>query len=258
MRIFLNAVARVSFAALLISVAIALVAGLGTRFGLWSYDRGLSGIFPWSLYAGIAAFALGLAWMATAFFAGAGAGALYAVTGFVGAIALLWVPLNDLYLERVAHALPPIHDISTDTEHAPAFVTGVPGARGSFAYDGQRQVRFDGRTYAAATLQKLYYGDLQPYSQLGTTPAKLFRRALAAARRMGWTIVAVAPAADGGRIQATDTTLLFGLTDDIVIRIEPAGIGLRLDIRSRSRDGQSDFGRDAARIRAYRKKLVAG
>jgi hypothetical protein len=254
----LHAVARLSLAALLVAGAIALVAGLGTRFGLWNYDLGLFGIFPFSIYAGMAAFALGLLWIVTALFIGGGRGALAAVIGFVGAIVLLWMPLDDYYRAKIEQTLPPIHDISTDTEHAPAFI--APVGRGQDippAYDGLKRVRYAGKTNTMETLQKLAYGDIKPSSQLQTTPARLFRRALAAARNMGWTIVAVAPNSQGGVIQATDTTLLFGQTDDIVLRIRPAGIGARLDIRSRSRVGESDFGRNASRIRAYYKALAA-
>jgi hypothetical protein len=253
---FLNAVARLSLAALFASIALALVAGLGTRLGIWNYDFGLFRIFPFFLYAGLAAFALGLVWMATALFTGAGGGALYAVVGFVGAIAVLWVPLDDLYLARIAHTLPPIHDISTDTGHAPGFIAAA-GQRIPPAYDGLQRLRFDGRISTVETLQKLSYSDVKPKQLLGTTPAKLFRRALAAARSLGWTIVAVMPGPEGGYIQATDTTLLFGLTDDVVIRVKPAGIGASLDIRSRSRVGGTDFGRNAARIREYMKTLAA-
>ena len=105
---------------------------------------------------------------------------------------------------------------------------------------------FLGRIYTTEALQKLYYGDIKSASILGITPAKLFQHALAAAQDMGWNIVAVAPDSSGGRIEATDATLLFGLTDDIVIRVRPAGIGARLDIRSKSRVGISDFGRNAS------------
>jgi uncharacterized protein (DUF1499 family) len=255
---FLNVVARLSLAALLSAIVIALVAGLGTRFGLWNYDLGLFGIFPFAIYSGMAAFALGLSWIVTALFIGGGRGALAAVIGFVGAIVLLWVPLDDLYHAQIEQTLPPIHDISTDTEHAPAFIAPVgPGESVPPAYDGLEHVRYAGKTNTMETLQKLAYGEVKPISQLQTTPAKVFRRALTAARNMGWTIVAVAPDPKGGFIQATDTTLLFGLKDDVIIRVRPAGIGARLDIRSRSRVGESDFGRNAARIRAYYKALAA-
>jgi hypothetical protein len=250
--------ARVSFAALLVSIAIALAAGLGTRFGLWNYETGLFGVFPWCLYAGLAALGFGILWMAVALFAGGGTGALEALVGVVGAIAVLWVPLNDLFLADVEHALPPIHDISTDTEHPPPFLNvNRPGATNPATYDGPVRVRFDGKVSTTETLQKLYYEEVKPYPQLGPAPAKkLFAKALAAAKSMGWTIVAVAPDARGGLIQASDTTLLFGLTDDIALRVRPAGIGALLDIRSKSRVGVSDFGRNAARIAAFRAKLA--
>jgi hypothetical protein len=256
-RTVLRACARLSFAALLVSIGIALVAGFGTRFGLWNYETGLFGIFPYCIYAGLAALGLGSIWIVISFFAGGGAGALEALIGLVGAIAVLWVPLNDLYLTDIEHALPPIHDISTDTEHPPLFLTvNRPGATTPAAYDGHDRVRFDGKFLSTETLQKLYYTDVKAYPQLGTTPAKLFARALKAAKKMGWTIVAVVPDAQGGFIQASDRTLLFGLNDDIILRVRPAGIGARVDIRSKSRVGISDFGRNAARIRAYSKQIA--
>jgi hypothetical protein len=254
---FMTIVARLSFAALLMSAAIGLVAGFGTRLHLWDYRVGLLEIFPCCVYAGLAAFALGLGWVFTAIVTGEGEGARYGAVGFAGAIALMTLPIYDLVLTRT---LPPIHDISTDTEHAPEFVTlrdRRPDAANPPDYDGPKRVRFEGRTTTTEVLQKDYYADIRSYSQLGTTPAKLFDRALAAAQTMGWTIVAVVPDARGGRIEATDSTLLFGLTDDIVIRVQQAGIGARLDMRSKSRVGANDIGRNAARIRAYLKKLAA-
>jgi len=258
---FLNLVARLSLAALLVSIAIALVAGVGTRLRLWDYETGLLEIFPYGLYAGVAAFVLGFSWMAAAFFSATGTGARYAVTAVLGSIAVLWMPLHDLYLERLAHAIPPLHDISTDTEHAPEFIAlreRGPARIAAQGYDGARRVKFEGRTYATQALQKLYYGDLRAYGTLTITPPKLLVYALKVAATMGWTIVAVEPDNGGGQIEATDTTLLFGLTDDIVIRVRPAGKGAWLDIRSRSRADMSDFGRNAARIRAYLKKLATG
>ncbi|MEE4110150.1 MAG: DUF1499 domain-containing protein, partial [Halieaceae bacterium] len=53
------------------------------------------------------------------------------------------------------------------------------------------------------------------------------------------------------RIEATDTTFWFGFKDDVVIRIEAAGSGSRLDMRSKSRVGRSDVGANAERIRRY-------
>jgi uncharacterized protein (DUF1499 family) len=73
---------------------------------------------------------------------------------------------------------------------------------------------------------------------------------------MGWEIVAVAPG--DLRIEATDTTMLFGFKDDIVIRVAAASSGSRVDVRSLSRVGKSDFGVNANRIRKFLRQLAAG
>ena len=71
---------------------------------------------------------------------------------------------------------------------------------------------------------------------------------------MGWTIVAADAA---GRIEASDRSRWFGFTDDIVIRVAAADSGSRVDVRSSSRRGRSDFGVNAARVRAYLAALRA-
>jgi hypothetical protein len=255
---FQTLAARAAIVLLLAAAATAVVAGVGTRLHAWNTAIGEFGIFPYSLYAGLAAFVTGVVWAVTAFCSSKSAGARYGVAAILGALVLFWVPLRDFWMAEVAHAVPPVRDISSDTEHAPDFLTsgGEPAGKAPPRYDGLRRISFEGRSYAEETLQKLYYGDIKPSWQLATTSGKLFQRALSAARSMGWTIVKVAPDDKGGCIQASDTTLLFGLKDDIVIRVRPAGIGARLDIRSRSRDSVSDLGRNAARIRAYLKRLA--
>jgi uncharacterized protein (DUF1499 family) len=65
----------------------------------------------------------------------------------------------------------------------------------------------------------------------------------------GWTVVASDPAS--GRIEANDTSRWFRFTDDVVIRVAPDGAGSRVDVRSESRQGRSDFGVNAKRVRAY-------
>jgi len=76
---------------------------------------------------------------------------------------------------------------------------------------------------------------------------------LNAARDIGWQIVAAVPA--DGRIEATDTTTWFGFKDDIVVRVTPTAGGSRIDVRSVSRLGQGDLGKNAARIRTYLQRL---
>ena len=59
-----------------------------------------------------------------------------------------------------------------------------------------------------------------------------------------------------GRIEATETTRWFGFTDDIVIRLTPWGAGTRVDVRSASRAGAGDLGRNASRIRRFLDELT--
>jgi uncharacterized protein (DUF1499 family) len=88
---------------------------------------------------------------------------------------------------------------------------------------------------------------------LDVPPGKVFNDAQRVARDMGWEIVAAVPGE--GRIEATDTTLLYGFTDDVVVRITPSGQGTRVDVRSVSRMGKSDIGVNAKRIRTFLAKL---
>jgi uncharacterized protein (DUF1499 family) len=71
---------------------------------------------------------------------------------------------------------------------------------------------------------------------------------------MGWEIVAADSAAM--RIEATATTRWFGFKDDVVVRIQPADSGSRIDVRSVSRVGRSDVGTNAKRIRSYLDRLT--
>ena len=70
-----------------------------------------------------------------------------------------------------------------------------------------------------------------------------------AARGLDWEVVAAVP--EEGRIKATDTTPFFGFKDDMVIRINAAATGSRIDVRSLSRVGRSDPGTNAKRVRKF-------
>ena len=65
----------------------------------------------------------------------------------------------------------------------------------------------------------------------------------------------VAAVPSEGRIEATDTSLLFGFKDDIVIRVVALGAGSRVDLRSASRVGRGDFGVNARRVRKFLRAL---
>ena len=151
-------------------------------------------------------------------------------------------------MKKQAQHVPPIHDITTDTENPPAFVAILPLRR-----DAPNPAEYGGPEVAAQ--QQKAYPDLRPLFLIA--PQKeAFSKALEAARAMGWQIVDSNQ--DQGRIEATDTTLWFGFKDDIVVRVMPAVHGSRIEVRSVSRVGKSDVGTNAQRIQAYLRKIMQG
>jgi uncharacterized protein (DUF1499 family) len=139
---------------------------------------------------------------------------------------------------------PAIHDLTTDLENPPTFTAVI-------ARRGNAPNRLD-RSSGLAELQRQGYPDLAPVT-LQAKPEPTFDRALAAAQSLGWEIVTADKSS--GRIEATDKTRWFGFEDDVVVRLTPWGTGTRIDVRSVSRTGVGDAGRNAARIRGFLKEL---
>jgi len=150
-----------------------------------------------------------------------------------------------LYMFYQLQNHPRIHDISTDTGNPPAFEAVLPlrqGAKNPVDY-----------VPATAAEQRQGYPDIAPL-RLPLAPSAAFDIAERAAHAMHWEVVAATPGKL--RIEATDTTLLFGFKDDIVVRITPQGDGSVVDVRSLSRVGGSDFGTNAKRVQAYLKRVA--
>lgn len=218
-----------------------IAAGIGYRWDWWGIRFGF-GIIRFALYGAFAAALASLLGLILSTWERAGRRALWSLLGLALSLTLVWVPLDFYY---TGQRLPPIHDITTDTENPPAFVAVLPLRRNAPnppSYGGARIAR----------LQRAAYPHLNP--RVYAAPfLRVFENALAAAREMGWAIAAALP--EEGRIEATDTTLLFGFRDDIVIRIRTEEKGARLDIRSKSRVGRRDFGKNAKRIEAFLKRM---
>ena len=158
-----------------------------------------------------------------------------------GAIAL-GVGIVFFTLASRGFGVPRINDFTTDASDPPAFThatTLPPNAARNMSYPP-----------GFAEIQHTCCADLHPaHVRAGTGEA--FARAERAARAMpSWEVVWTDPGS--GLIEAVATSRLFGFHDDIVIRVSPDSDGAsRIDMRSKSRDGQGDFGVNAARIRAY-------
>jgi len=219
-----------------------LISGPGHRLGLWHWRTGFL-IMAWVGTIGIWA-----VWISVA-------GGLFAVFGAMKArtvAALVGIALGSLMMsvpktrQEALRSNPRIHEVSTDTEKPPQFQAALALRKSSKAANPpEYNAKF-------APLQKKAFPDIQP-AYLEGAPQAAFDRALAAAKAMGWEIAASDP--KEGRIEAVATTFWYGFQDDVVIRVQREGEKNRVDVRSKSRVGGSDFGTNAKRVRAYLQAL---
>lgn len=136
---------------------------------------------------------------------------------------------------------PPIHDISTDLVNPPEFVAIAP-----LRADAPNPVAYD--VTETAQQQRDAYPDLKTltYSQ---SKADLISAVDKSINNLGWELVNTD--ANKGIIEATDTTMWFGFKDDVVVRITDNGSERLVDIRSKSRVGGSDLGKNAERVATF-------
>ena len=163
-----------------------------------------------------------------------------ALLGLFLGLALLAYPA---YLGTRAMRLPAIADVSTDTTNPPRFdVLARLRPRGRTDYPGA----------AAAALQRKAYPDVAPLDL--EVPTKVaYDAALALVTKRKWYIGDTrppTPARRDGVIEAVARTPIMGFRDDVVVRVTPQPAGSRIDVRSASRYGLSDFGANAKRVTA--------
>ena len=234
-------VARLAVTLGVVSVLALAAAGPLHHMGLVGLT-GAFGVLKWAVYGAIATLVLSVIGIIIA------ARRRYGMSMAVTAMIMALLAIGSIgALAWKASRVPPIHDITTDTEHPPQFVAVLP-----LRAAAMNPVEYGGPTIVAQ--QHAAFPDITPLT-LAIPPGRAFDRALAAAQTMRWELVASDPAA--GRIEATDTTFWFGFKDDVVIRVTPAPGGSRVDVRSLSRVGVGDIGANAARIRTYLKALNA-
>lgn len=144
-----------------------------------------------------------------------------------------------------AKSVPPIHDISTDVVTPPEF-----NAIAKLRLDAPNPVEYAGAKTAAQ--------QLKAYPELTTlhyteNSKHVFRVAKDAVDALGWELVNYD--VEQGIIEATDATVWFGFKDDVVVRVSSRGDASELDIRSKSRVGKSDLGKNAERIKVFINEL---
>src|SRR5262245_23342233 len=236
--------ALLSFCLAVAALLLLAIAPVGWRAGWWHFRFAFAWLMTSSAFAAAAALIVSLLVL---LFGGshleAGSLAMAAAALVVGAV-LVYIPWN---YNRLRNTVPRIHDITTDVDNPPEFAAVLPAR----AAENAATAHYEGAELAK--LQKGAYPDVASLD-VALSQAMAFDRALAVARSMpGWSIVAADPAA--GRIEASQTSRWFGFTDDIVIRVSAHGPASRVDMRSLSRQGRSDFGVNAARIRTYMSAL---
>jgi uncharacterized protein (DUF1499 family) len=223
-----------------IALVLIAVAPFGWRLGWWPYSFSLYWLMPASGYVAAVAATLSVLTLVLGWSKLRPRGLGVLSVALCLSAALVYVPWQ---YSRVRSTLPPIHDITTDTENPPAFSAVLP-ARAAEHAGG---VNYDDPQLPQ--LQKVAYPDLAAL-KAALPVAKAFDEALHVAKSMpSWTIIA--SDADTGHIEASQQSRWFRFTDDIVIRVSCDAAGSRIDMRSTSRQGQSDYGVNAARISAY-------
>jgi hypothetical protein len=173
-----------------------LLAGPGYRFGGWGLGLAFT-LLRWGAQLGAVAAALAVVALVVSLSRRGrrhvGLAALALIIG-LAAFAIPW------RMQVEARRVPAIHDVTTDPEDPPAFVAVVArrqGARNPVEYGGP----------AVAAQQRRAFPDIRPFD-VDAPPERAFAAAEAAARKLGWEIVAAAPGE--GRLEATATTRWFG------------------------------------------------
>ena len=152
------------------------------------------------------------------------------------------IPLSML---NKGKSVPPIHDISTDLVNPPEFVAIAP-----LRADAPNPVEYAG--VEVATQQRAAYPELQTlhYPQ---SKSELVEATKQVIDNSGWQLVNID--ANQGIVEATDRTMWFGFKDDVIVRITDNGSKRLVDIRSKSRVGGSDLGKNAERIHGFIEEL---
>jgi hypothetical protein len=144
---------------------------------------------------------------------------------------------------------PPIHDISTNPASPPRFVAL------SARREDENPATHEGAR--VARLQAEAYPDIKPLI-VTRAVADSFAVSREIIRRQGWEIIAEdAPAGPRGvgTLEAQSRTPILGFRDDIVLRLDGDQARTRIDIRSASRFGKHDLGRNAERVAALLDEL---
>ena len=146
---------------------------------------------------------------------------------------------------------PQINDVTTDLASPPRFVALAKlRGRGANPPDYPQQRFVD--------LQKSALPDLRPL-YISRSLEDAYEIALETVKRLRYQIVAEETPGPRrpGVIEAIDRTMVIGFYDDVVVRVSTEQGRSRIDVRSSSRYGEHDLGRNAGRVRHLLAELQA-
>ena len=160
---------------------------------------------------------------------------------------LLAVPLWSL--PDLLH-LPRLYDVTTDPASPPAF-DRIAKIRQGQANPVHYEASF-------GPLQLAAYPDIKPL-QVSRSIVEVYSAVRETVKALNWKVIdeQSPQTAKTGYIEAVDRTWIFGFTDDVAIRVTGSPKAAKIDIRSSSRFGQHDLGRNARRIRHFMTDIKA-
>ena len=151
------------------------------------------------------------------------------------------------YLALQYRKLPAIYDITTDPIDPPRFDALARLRTG----EGTNPAVYAG--LYSAEQQRRFYPDVEPV-ELEISVDRAYAIALQLVHKRKWIVIderAPQPPRRIGRIEAVARTPIMGFREDISIRFVADGDDSRVDIRSASRNFDSDLGSNAARIKKF-------
>lgn len=245
--------ARTSLVLSILTLVLALFGAIGAGEGWWSLDVGMQSL--------TGAFVLGLLTLILALII------LYYYRKEgrrIAIVTLLAIVFSGSYVGYIGYhiakaaSLPQIHDISTDLENPPQYVTLSLRQDNYSDIPGRKDPQYAGLDAFERwqVLHKKGYPDISSL-RFDNSVAEVIAAAEEIATANDWDVAAIDPA--NGRLEATDTVALLKFKDDVVVRAVPddGGDTSIVDIRSVSRYGLSDIGVNAERIRTFSAQLRA-
>lgn len=216
---------------LILTVVLHRFAWLGTPAAFNLIAVSMAGLL---LAIAIALFSLTRIWF------GGQTGALQAVIAIVIAVLGLAAPLYFLHPVVTKPALIEVETSPGEPLVFKALITTRPA-------DANPLHTPDG---AMAEEQEAAYPDIGPMALERASPA-VFSLVQEAIERLGWEIALSEPPGETGIgvIEATDKSLIMGLTDDVIVQVKGDDAHAVIDVRSVSRYGSHDLGANAERIR---------